>query len=327
MIDIQEASREFSELDERLRSGGLTPEEQARWEELRVATGADPVIEEPARVHWDDGPVEVPIESLPNLVSGSAAELSTWDVLALPAQEPGSSSVPPPDPAYAAVPVEDAEEVIPEVAAEDVEEVLPDTDAPVALAAVSWIDEEGPSGEVVSLDALLATPPPASAESLAPPLPPPLPAHGVEAPRVPPSPPPWSVRAAAPDPFAPSPSFVAGDHRIVLHTVEGQVLRGSLANADLADPELPLIQPSGAVARIPAEQVKAIFFMLQAGDRPAAAAGTRVRVTFGDGRQISGLSPDYSPDSQGFFVLPLDGRTNTARVWVYRAAVRQIAIG
>jgi len=322
MIDIQEASREFSELDERRRSGGLTPEEQARWEELRAATAAD-VTEEPARVQWDDGPVEAPVEV--------PAELSTWEVAVAPAREPGSPSVPPPDPAYAAVPVEDAEEFIPEVAAEDVEEVLPDADAPVALAAVSWIDEDGPSGEIVSLDALLATPPPASAESLAPPLPPPLPAPArgvVEAPPVLPSPPPaWSVPASAPDPFAPSPSFVAGDHRIVLHTVEGQVLRGSLANADLADPELPLIQPNGAVARIPAGQVKAIFFMLQAGERPAAAAGTRVRVTFGDGRQVSGLSPDYSPDSSGFFVLPLDSRTHTARVWVYRATVRQIAIG
>jgi hypothetical protein len=135
------------------------------------------------------------------------------------------------------------------------------------------------------------------------------------------------ARPAVHDPFAPSPSFVSGDHRIVLHTVEGQVLRGSLANADLADLELPLIQPNGAVARVPAEQVKAIFFMLPPGEHPPTAAGTRVRVTFGDGRQISGLSPDYSPDSAGFFVLPLDGRTNTARVWVYRAAVRQIAIG
>jgi hypothetical protein len=52
-----------------------------------------------------------------------------------------------------------------------------------------------------------------------------------------------------------------------------------------------------------------------------------VRVTFADGRQISGLSPDYSPDSLGFFVLPLDTRTNTARVWVYRGSARQITIG
>ena len=113
----------------------------------------------------------------------------------------------------------------------------------------------------------------------------------------------------------------------MLHTVEGQVLRGSLANADLGDPELPLLQPNGAVARIPAEHVKAIFFMLPSGERPAAAAGTRLRIVFGDGRQVSGLSPDYSPDSSGFFVLPLDSRTHTARVWVYRANVRQITIG
>jgi hypothetical protein len=295
MTDTQPATQEFRELDEKLHGGGLTPGEQARWEELRAAAGAVPVAEGPAGVNWEDGPVDLPVDLPP--------------------------SIPPPDPAFAAVVVEvveEAEEVIPEVSAEDVEEVGPADVGPVALAAVSWVDEDEPGGEVVSLDALLATPPPANAASLAPPLPPPLPA-----------PPPAAdpSRAAAPDPFAPSPSFVSGEHRIVLHTVEGQVLRGSIANADLSDLELPLIQPSGAVARIPAEQVKAIFFMLSAGGRPPAAAGTRVRITFGDGRQISGLSPDYSPDSVGFFVLPLDGRTNTARVWVYRAAVRQIAIG
>jgi len=290
MTDTPVATQELRELDEKLHGGGLTPGEQARWEELRAAAGAVPVAEGPAGVNWEDGPVDLPLDLPP--------------------------SIPPPDPAFAAVVVEvveEAEDVIPEVAAEDVEEV-----GPVALAAVSWVDEDEPAGEIVSLDALLATPPPANAASLAPPLPPPLP-----------TPPPAAdpARAAAPDPFAPSPSFVSGDHRIVLHTVEGQVLRGSIANADLSDLDLPLIQPSGAVARIPAEQVKAIFFMLSAGERPLAAAGTRMRVTFGDGRQISGLSPDYSPDSVGFFVLPLEGRTNTARVWVYRAAVRQIAIG
>jgi len=295
MIDTQVATQEFRELDEKLHGGGLTPGEQARWEELRAAAGAVPPAEGPAGVNWEDGPVDLPVDLPP--------------------------PIPPPDPAFAAVVVEvveEVEEVIPEISAEDVEEVGPAGDGPVALAAVSWVDEDGPAGEIVSLDALLATPPPANAASLAPPLPPPLP-----------TPPPAAdpARAAAPDPFAPSPSFVSGDHRIVLHTVEGQVLRGSIANADLADLELPLIQPNGAVARVPAEQVKAIFFMLPPGEHPPAAAGTRVRVTFGDGRQISGLSPDYSPDSHGFFVLPLDGRTNTARVWVYRAAVRQIAIG
>jgi hypothetical protein len=109
--------------------------------------------------------------------------------------------------------------------------------------------------------------------------------------------------------------------------LDGQVLRGSIANADLGDPELPLLQPNGAVARVPASQVTAIFFMLPTGERPLPGAGTRVRVRFADGRQISGLSPDYAPDSTGFFVLPVDTRTNTNRVWVYRAAAREISAG
>jgi hypothetical protein len=225
------------------------------------------------------------------------------------------------------------EEAIPEVADEDVEEVAeavapppavpaPSTQ-PAMIATVSFLEEE-PGGDVVSLDALSVTPPPPEAESLAPPLPPHVP-RPRPAPASPPEFP--AVAASERDPFDASPSFVSGEHRIVLHTVEGQVLRGAIANADLGDPELPMIQPNGAVARVPASQVKAIFFMLQAGQRPPEASGTRLRVTFGDGRQVSGVSPDYSPSSSGFFVLPLDARTNTARVWVYRAAIRQISVG
>jgi hypothetical protein len=224
------------------------------------------------------------------------------------------------------------EETVPEISSEDLEEVVEvvepiDPAEPagelVEVEAVSWVDEEARADEVVSLDALLVTPPPVHAESLAPPLPPPSPTP-------PPIPHPVAEAAGAPeavDPFAPSPSFVAGEHRIVLHTIAGQVLRGSLANVDLGDPELPMIQPNGAVARVPAAHVKAIFFMLPAGGQAPQAAGTRVRVTFGDGRQVSGLAPDYSPASVGFFVLPIDTRTHTSRVWVYRTAIRQISVG
>jgi hypothetical protein len=322
MIDIQEATREFRELDEKLRESGLTPGEQARWEELRAAAGGEPGTEEPTGVLWDEGPVEQPAEPLSELVSGGPAELAAWEDPASTAA-PVPPPLPPPDPSFAAVVVEAPEEIIPEIGDDDVEEIVEPADEPVAVATVSWVDEAGPGDEVVSLDALLATPPPANAESLAPPLPPPLPSTPTPPPEVGSGP----HAAATHDPFAPSPSFVSGDHRVVLHTAEGQVLRGSLANADLCDAELPLLQPNGAVARIPASHVKAIFFMLPSGERPPAAAGTRLRVVFGDGRQVSGLSPDYSPDSSGFFVLPLDIRTNTARVWVYRAAVRQITVG
>jgi hypothetical protein len=257
--------------------------------------------EEATAVLWDQGPVDPP------------------------------PPLPPPDPSYEAVVVEaPGEEAIPEIPADEVEEVLESVDAGegagvVGVATVSWVDDDAADGDAVPLDALLVTPPPAHASALAPPLPPP-------GSNPPPMPHPAVAVAGtdAPpevDPFAASPSFVTGEHRIVLHTVEGQVLRGSLANADLEDAELPMIQPNGAVARVPAGHVKAIFFMLATGERPPQSVGTRVRITFSDGRQVSGIAPDYSAGSAGFFVLPLDARTNTARVWVYRAAIRQISVG
>jgi hypothetical protein len=330
MTDIQDSITEFAALDRKLHDAGLSPVEQARWEELRRNAGEDPAAAssppppagpttgEATAVLWDQGPIEEPPGPLPDLVTGSPAELAAWPA------EP-SPALPPADPALAGVaariPEEDA---IPEIPAEDVEEVL----EPVVVATVSWTDESTSGAEVVSLETLLVAPPmppPPHAESLAPPLPP-----------APPTPPPVPHPAAAPaavvapperDPFAAAPSFVAGEHRVVLHTVEGQVLRGSIANADLEDPELPMIQPNGAVARVPAGHVKAIFFMLPAGEQPPQVAGTRVRITFSDNRQLSGLAPDYTPGSMGFFVLPIDARTNTSRVWVYRAAIRQISVG
>jgi hypothetical protein len=314
MTDVQDPTAELAALEERLHAGTITPAEQERLDALRAST-VPPPDENPTGDLWARGPVDQPSDPLPELLSGSPAELTAME-------PPG---IPPPDPAFDAVVIPEIEEGAPEVSADDLEEVLeiaPEAEKPAA--AVTWVDDEPSTDEVVSLEALLASPPPANAESLAPPLPPPLPPHAT------PSPAPVVAAPASPagrDPFAPSASFVSGEHRIVLHTVEGQVLRGSLANADLCDAELPLLQPNGAVARVPADHVKAIFFMLPTGERPPPAAGTRVRVSFGDGRQVSGLSPDYSPDSAGFFVLPVDPGTHTARVWVYRAAARQITAG
>ena len=122
-------------------------------------------------------------------------------------------------------------------------------------------------------------------------------------------------------------SLVQGEHRVVVHTVEGQVLRGVLRDADLVAAAVPLLEASGETTGVAAERVKAIFFMLDPGQAPPSCLGTKVRVTFGDGRQIAGMSPDYSPSAPGFFVVPVDTRTNTARIWVYRAAARQISVG
>jgi hypothetical protein len=105
------------------------------------------------------------------------------------------------------------------------------------------------------------------------------------------------------------------------------VKRGILENADLDAPTLALAaQPGGPAETLATEKVKAIFFMLSPGETPPAAEGKKVRVTFRDGRQIAGLSPDYREEGAGFFMIPADTKTNTGRIWVFRAAIRAVSV-
>ena len=120
---------------------------------------------------------------------------------------------------------------------------------------------------------------------------------------------------------------VSGAHRVVIHTLDGLVLRGTLTNADLEEPELELDSGTpGATTPVGTAGIKAIFFMLAPGEEPQAPLGKRVRVTFRDGRQVAGFSPDYREGGVGFFMFPADTRTNTGRIWVYQAAVKQVAV-
>ncbi|MCM2334620.1 MAG: chemotaxis protein CheA, partial [Anaeromyxobacteraceae bacterium] len=140
--------------------------------------------------------------------------------------------------------------------------------------------------------------------------------------------------APAPEPLEveplppPAPSVaIEGTHRVVLHTVDGQVKRGLLVDALLDAPALPLqAQGAGAAEEIPTEGIKAIFFMLAPGEKAPAPEGRKVRVTFRDGRQVAGFSPDYHEGLVGFFMIPADTRTNTGRIWVYQSAVKSVAV-
>jgi len=127
---------------------------------------------------------------------------------------------------------------------------------------------------------------------------------------------------------APLTSFVEGEHRVIIHTLEGQVKRGTIRDADLLDEVISLEQQSGfAPEQIPGKRVKAIFFMLTAGARQPQGEGQKIRVTFNDGRQVAGFSQDFKGTTPGFFVIPADQRTNTARIFIYRSSVQAVAEG
>lgn len=124
-----------------------------------------------------------------------------------------------------------------------------------------------------------------------------------------------------------NPSFVEGDHRVVIHTLEGQVHRGTVHNLDLQEDALAVQQPDGRSVELPTRRLKAVFFVLSPGEKPLPSRGERVQVTFRDGRQVVGYSDDHANGEPGFFVVPSDARTNTARVYVFRGGVQSITTG
>ncbi len=67
--------------------------------------------------------------------------------------------------------------------------------------------------------------------------------------------------------------------------------------------------------------------MLAAGVRPPQTTGKKLRITFNDGRQVAGFTNHYLGDEDGFFVVPADNRTNTARIFVYRKSVQSVFEG
>jgi hypothetical protein len=120
---------------------------------------------------------------------------------------------------------------------------------------------------------------------------------------------------------------VRGEHRVILHTLEGQVKRGAIRDADLGADTVALESTAGAAPeRIPRMRVKAIFFMLPAGTKAPNPDGQKVRVTFKDGRQVAGFSKDHKAGGTGFFVVPADNRTNTSRIFIFRHSVQAITV-
>jgi hypothetical protein len=121
---------------------------------------------------------------------------------------------------------------------------------------------------------------------------------------------------------------VAGEHRVAVHMRKGGTRRGTLRDVDLSKPSFSLIpQGGGAAEAVYHAEVKAIFFMLTPGEKPKAADGKKVTVTFADGRNIEGIR-DGADAKHGFFLVPSDAaRTNTRRIYIAREATSGIQDG
>jgi hypothetical protein len=120
--------------------------------------------------------------------------------------------------------------------------------------------------------------------------------------------------------------IVTGEYRVILHSLEGHVKRGSIQNVDLSAPSFTFLGANAERETIERAKVKAIFFLMEPGAAPKPAEGARVRVTFKDGRQVAGFSRDHRSVAPGFFVVPTDHRTKTDRIFIYRHSVQTLVV-
>jgi len=112
--------------------------------------------------------------------------------------------------------------------------------------------------------------------------------------------------------------------RVVIHLRSGASKRGELNGGDLGSSTV-LLHHAGGTDFIDTEAIKAIFFMKESHMQARRPAGRRVRITLSDGRALEGFAPQKLPAAGGFYVVPADDRTNTAWIFVFPHAIKDLA--
>ena len=93
----------------------------------------------------------------------------------------------------------------------------------------------------------------------------------------------------------------------------------------------------GKVFEIPLSELKAVFFVksLEGNQGPPSFKGLleekleapglmKVRITFFDGEILVGTTHGYTPEREGFFVVPLERDSNNLRIFVVSSAVKKV---
>lgn len=87
------------------------------------------------------------------------------------------------------------------------------------------------------------------------------------------------------------------------------------------------------------QDLKAVFFVRRLGgdpnyneykdlpEQPMASLGKKIGVVFADGEMLAGYTHSYNPSNPGFFVTPVDPKSNNIRVFVVRDSVREVKLG
>ena len=124
---------------------------------------------------------------------------------------------------------------------------------------------------------------------------------------------------------------------VVARFADGRILKGTTQDFAPHKPMFHLAvhgKPTARALEVPVSALKALFFVRTYEGDPkhiedrdldkAKGQGRKIIVTFADGEVLRGFTTGYSKDKQGFFVIPVDSKTNNSRVYAVTASVRKV---
>ena len=130
-------------------------------------------------------------------------------------------------------------------------------------------------------------------------------------------------------------------NRVVVRYLDGRVLKGQTADFLPTKPVfhvIPTGQPgtSFPILEVRIPELKAVFFVkdfagdaayneAKAFDEGVRAQGRRVQVEFKDGEVLVGTTMGYQPDRLGFFLVPVDSKSNNDRCFIVMTAAKAVS--
>ena len=122
-------------------------------------------------------------------------------------------------------------------------------------------------------------------------------------------------------------------NKVVLKFKDNSIVKGQTNNFLPTKTFFHLQQLESGPIEVHIEDLKAIFFVKnyegskdhkKTYDDKIAGGGRKIKVKFLDGETIVGYTTGYSPDRQGFYIVPSDLKGNNERIFVVKTATEEV---
>ncbi len=122
-------------------------------------------------------------------------------------------------------------------------------------------------------------------------------------------------------------------NKVVVQFKDGKIMKGNTSDFFPNKTQFHLTTLSGEIENIDIEQLKAVFFVKDSEgnesrsdkyDDEMPAGGRKIQVEFSDSEVVIGYTLAYSPDRDGFFMVPADLKGNNERIFVVKSATKNV---